>query len=91
MHGNSRWEGQMSAQTTNQTHLTDEYLAEIASTTIARLVEMAPGTMSVFSMLGLDMCCGGGHPLEEALTLHGIPADPIIYDIALIVSESQDW
>lgn len=80
----------MSAKTSNRPNLTDDYLAEIAGATIAQLVEMAPGTMGVFSMLGLDMCCGGGHPLAEALALHGIPSDPVLLDIALIVSESQD-
>ncbi len=81
----------MSAPVTNPLHLSDEYLLEIANRTIADLVEQAPGTMPVFSMLGLDMCCGGGHPLGEALALHGIDPDPVLRDIALIVSESQDW
>ncbi|HET9660167.1 MAG TPA: DUF542 domain-containing protein [Thermomicrobiales bacterium] len=81
----------MNAPTSSTVHLTDEYLAEIANRTIADLVEQAPGTMAVFSALGLDMCCGGGHPLGEALALHGIESEPVIRQVALIVSESQDW
>ena len=81
----------MSVPVTNTTHITDEELAEIANRTISDLVEHAPGTMTVFSSLGLDLCCGGGHPLGEALALHGIEPDPVIRQVAVIVSESQDW
>jgi iron-sulfur cluster repair protein YtfE (RIC family) len=81
----------MSAPSTNAVHITDEDLSEIANRTIADLVEHAPGTMTVFSALGLDMCCGGGHPLGEALELHGIESEPVIRQVAVIVSESQDW
>ncbi len=71
--------------------ITDEQLAEIANRRIDDLVEHAPGTMAVFSMYGLDLCCGGGHPLGEALRLHGIEADPVLRQVAVIVAESQDW
>jgi iron-sulfur cluster repair protein YtfE (RIC family) len=81
----------MSVPVTNTTHITEEEIAEIANRTISDLVEHAPGTMTVFSSLGLDLCCGGGHPLEEALALHGIEPDPVIRQVAVIVSESQDW
>lgn len=81
----------MSVPVPNTAHITDEELAEIANRTISDLVEHAPGTMTVFSSLGLDLCCGGGHPLGEALALHGIEPDPVIRQVAVIVSESQDW
>jgi iron-sulfur cluster repair protein YtfE (RIC family) len=81
----------MNAPITTKVHITDEELAAIADRTIADLVEHAPGTMTVFSSLGLDLCCGGGHPLAEALALHGIEPDPVIRQVAVIVSESQDW
>ena len=81
----------MSAPGTNTVHITNEELADVANRTIADLVEHAPGTMTVFSSLGLDMCCGGGHPLGEALALHGIDSEPVIRQVAVIVSESQDW
>lgn len=77
--------------TANAPHITDEQLEQVANRTIADLVDHAPGTMTVFSSLGLDLCCGGGHPLGEALTLHGIEAEPVLRQVALIVSESQDW
>jgi regulator of cell morphogenesis and NO signaling len=81
----------MSTPAANTFHITEEELAETANRTITDLVEHAPGTMPVFSSLGLDLCCGGGHPLGEALALHGIEPEPVIRQVALIVSESQDW
>lgn len=71
--------------------ITDAQLAEIANRRIDELVEQAPGTMTVFASYGLDMCCGGGRPLAEALQLHGIEVDPVVRQVAVIVSESQDW
>lgn len=71
--------------------ISDAQLAEIASRRIDEIVDAAPGTMAVFSSYGLDMCCGGGRPLGEALELHGIEVDPVVRQIAAIVSESQDW
>lgn len=47
----------------------DEALAGI---TIRALVEASPATMRVLAPLGIDLCCGGGHPLGEALDRHGI-------------------
>jgi regulator of cell morphogenesis and NO signaling len=71
--------------------ITDEELTKIASRTISDLVEHAPGTMTIFSMYGLDLCCGGGLPLGEALAQHGIEAAPVVQEVAVIVAESQDW
>lgn len=81
----------MNSMATNAPHVTEEQMNEVANRTISDLVEHAPGTMTVFSSLGLDLCCGGGHPLGEALALHGIEPDPVLWQVALIVSESQDW
>ncbi len=81
----------MSVPVSNTVHISDEELAEISNRTISDLVEHAPGTMTVFSSLGLDLCCGGGHPLGKALEIHGIDPDPVIRQVAVIVSESQDW
>jgi iron-sulfur cluster repair protein YtfE (RIC family) len=81
----------MSAPNPTTLQRTDNELAEIADRTIADLVEHVPGTRTIFSSLGLDLCCGGGHPLGEALALHGIDPDPVIRQVAEIVSESQDW
>jgi iron-sulfur cluster repair protein YtfE (RIC family) len=81
----------MSVQPTYSPPITDEELAKIANRTINDFVEHAPGTMTVFSMYGLDTCCGGGLPLGEALAKHGIEADPVLREVAVIIAESQDW
>ncbi|MCA9859430.1 MAG: DUF542 domain-containing protein [Thermomicrobiales bacterium] len=81
----------MTTSTNYTLPITDELLGQIANRTISDLVEHAPGTMTVFSMYGLDMCCGGGLPLGEALTKHGIEPEPVVRQVATIVSESQGW
>lgn len=81
----------MSTMPTYNPPISDEELAKIAGRTISDLVEHAPGTMTVFSMYGLDLCCGGGLPLGEALEQHGIEATPVLQEVATIVAESQDW
>jgi hypothetical protein len=80
----------MSVLPTYNPPITDDELARIASRTISDLVEHAPGTMTVFSMNGLDTCCGGGVPLGEALARHKIEAEPVLREVAVIVAESQD-
>ena len=81
----------MSTMPTYNPPITDSELANIAGRTISDLVEHAPGTMTVFSVYGLDLCCGGGLPLGEALERHGIEAAPVLREVAIIVAESQDW
>lgn len=46
--------------------------ADLAATPIRDLVEIEPAVLEVLGPLGIDLCCGGGHPLGEALDLHGI-------------------
>ena len=54
---------------------------------IRDLVELYPDTMRVLSPLGIDLCCGGGHPLGEALDLHEIDRAIVIPQIEQIVAE----
>ena len=61
----------------------------LASTLIRDLVETYPGTMAVLAPLGIDLCCGGSHPLGEALTLHGIDQDTVLPQIASIIQASS--
>ena len=81
----------MSVMPTYDPPISDGELDKIANRTISDLVEHAPGTMTVFSMYGLDTCCGGGLPLGEALARHEIDAVPVLREVAAIVAESQDW
>ncbi len=52
---------------------------------IRDLVEHYPTTMPLLIELGLDLCCGGGHPLGEALDLHGLPRDEVLARIDAII------
>lgn len=79
----------MSSTATDRTSVTDAQMAQVATRTIADLAEHVPDTMAVFSALGLDLCCGGAHPLGEALQLHGIEAGPVLQQVATIVSQTE--
>jgi len=80
----------MSSAATNTQPVTETQMTEVATRKISDLVEKVPATMPVFSDLGLDLCCGGGHPLGEALSLHGIEAEPVLRQIAQIVAEANN-
>ena len=60
--------------------------ADLANRTIRDLVEAYPDTLGVLAPLGIDLCCGGGHPLGEALDLHGIDRAAPLAAIAAIVA-----
>lgn len=53
---------------------------------IRDLVEQYPDSMRVLAPLGIDLCCGGGHPLGEALDLHGIDRTTVLSEIEAIVA-----
>jgi regulator of cell morphogenesis and NO signaling len=56
---------------------------------IRDLVEAYPETMEVLGPLGIDLCCGGGHPLGEALDLHGFDRAEILPQVARVVEASS--
>ena len=56
---------------------------------IRDLVEAYPETMEVLGPLGIDLCCGGGHPLGEALDLHGFPRQPTLDAVAAVVRDAS--
>ena len=54
---------------------------ELRAMPIRDIVERWPDAMAILAPLGIDLCCGGAHPLAEALQLHAIdeqaPVDAI--------------
>jgi hypothetical protein len=42
--------------------------------------------MMVLEPLGIDLCCGGAHPLGEALDLHGIDRDRAVPQVVSIIA-----
>lgn len=62
----------------------------LAETLIRDLVETYPQTMTILGPLGIDLCCGGAHPLGEALTLHGLDRDAVLAQVASVVQAASD-
>jgi iron-sulfur cluster repair protein YtfE (RIC family) len=58
----------------------------VAATPIRDLVERYPDVMMVLEPLGIDLCCGGAHPLGEALDLHGIDRDRAVPQVVSIIA-----
>lgn len=52
--------------------------AELAAMTIKDLVEKEPRAMEILAPHGIDLCCGGAHPVGEALDLHGIERSAVM-------------
>lgn len=48
------------------------------SMTVADAVKVNPELMDVFAKDGIDFCCGGGHPLAEAIEAKGKDVDEYI-------------
>ena len=61
----------------------------LADWLIRDLVAAYPGTLTVLGPLGIDLCCGGGHPLGEALDLHGFPRQPTLDAVAAVVRDAS--
>jgi iron-sulfur cluster repair protein YtfE (RIC family) len=63
--------------------------ASLADRLIRDLVDAYPEVLTVLGPLGIDLCCGGGHPLGEALDLHGIDRETVLPQVARIVVGSS--
>lgn len=48
------------------------------SLTINEIVARYPETIAVFNRFGMDTCCGGGVPVEEAARRDGLDVDQIL-------------
>jgi iron-sulfur cluster repair protein YtfE (RIC family) len=60
-------------------------IAGLADQTIRDLVAAHPETMAILAPFGIDLCCGGGRRLGEALELHGLDRDSVLRQIAPVV------
>jgi Domain of Unknown function (DUF542) len=56
---------------------------------IRDLVDAYPATLAVLDPLGIDLCCGGGYSLGEALDLHGIDRETVLPRVASIIAGSS--
>jgi iron-sulfur cluster repair protein YtfE (RIC family) len=49
-----------------------------ARMTVNETVRANPATLAVFAQAGIDTCCGGALPVEEAARRHGIELDALL-------------
>lgn len=63
--------------------------ADLAAMTIRDITEIEPRALEVLSPLGIDLCCGGGHPLGEALDLHGIDRATVMPQMLTLAVDSK--
>jgi iron-sulfur cluster repair protein YtfE (RIC family) len=49
---------------------------------IRTLIDANPEMMPVLAAFGLDLCCGGGHTLEDACAMHEL-------DLATVLDELE--
>ena len=63
---------------------------ELAAMTIRDLIEIEPLAMEIFAPYGIDLCCGGAHPVGEALDLHGIDREQVMPRLVALATRSGD-
>lgn len=47
---------------------------------------MAPASGAVFNRFGVDLCCGGGLPLDQAAVQAGVPLDELLAALAPVLA-----
>lgn len=57
---------------------------------IMDVVERYPQTAQVFAQYGLDMCCGGIHPIVVAAQAHGVDIACLISEINAVIREATN-
>jgi regulator of cell morphogenesis and NO signaling len=65
--------------------------------TVRELVQEFPGATRVFEKFGIDYCCGGKRPLEEACRAAHLPVDEVLDSLeaaaqtAQVAPDARDW
>jgi len=54
---------------------------ELSRMTLHEIVRRRPGARAVLLEHGLDLCCGGELPLEEAASRHGLELEALLAEI----------
>ena len=63
--------------------------AELAAMTIRDITDVEPRALELLAPLGIDLCCGGGHPLGEALDLHGIDRKLVMPQLVALAVDAK--
>lgn len=61
----------------------------VMSQPIRVVVDRYPEAMPVLARYGIDLCCGGGHTIEEAATLHGLEPAELIAQVTEAIRREQ--
>ena len=56
--------------------------------TVREVAERYPQTQRVFAEHGLDMCCGGAHPIEATAAAHGVALEPLLEKLNTAVADA---
>jgi iron-sulfur cluster repair protein YtfE (RIC family) len=54
---------------------------------VNEVIRSHPATVSVFAAHGIDSCCGGAAPLEEAARRHGVDLDGLLAELERVAAE----
>lgn len=52
-----------------------------AEQTVAQIAERSPALREILRRRGLDLCCGGVHPLRMAAQAHGVELGPLLEEL----------
>ncbi len=63
--------------------------AELSVMTIRDITDVEPRALELLAPLGIDLCCGGGHPLGEALDLHGIDRKQVMPQLVALAVDAK--
>jgi iron-sulfur cluster repair protein YtfE (RIC family) len=63
---------------------------ELAAVPIRDLTELEPRVLELLGTFGIDLCCGGGHPLGEALDLHGVDRQQVMPALLALADETRE-
>lgn len=57
---------------------------------VSEAAAASPATIKVFQQHGIDFCCGGHRPIEEACAEHGLDLDRVLAELEQSTTEKTD-
>lgn len=57
--------------------------------TVKEVMAQYPAAERVFAKHGLDLCCGGSHPIQVAAQAHGVALDPLLAELEQVAIHSK--
>jgi len=55
--------------------------------TVRTILDRWPPARAVLAARGLDLCCGGAHPLRMAAQAHGLKPEAILAEVLAVVQK----